>query len=146
MQPWKTMVTAVALMASVAASGVAEAAAAPIANLGAIAYGDSVLPLDEAQFVWGGRRYCWYPGGWRGPGWYWCGYAWRRGFGWGGGAGWRGWRAPPRHIHHRPVVRPGGGHAVRPGGRPGGGQMVRPGGGHGGGRPGGGGSGGGRRG
>ncbi|VTZ28508.1 hypothetical protein MPC1_9360002 [Methylocella tundrae] len=71
MQPWKTMVTAVALMASVAASGVAEAAAAPIANLGAIAYGDSVLPLDEAQFVWGGRRYCWYPGGWRGPGWYW---------------------------------------------------------------------------
>ena len=29
--------------------------------------------------------------GWNGPGWYWCGYAWRRGYGWGGGYGYHGW-------------------------------------------------------
>jgi hypothetical protein len=47
--------------------------------------------LEQAQFFYGGRNYCWYPGGWRGPGYYWCGYAWRRGFGWGGPRGWNGW-------------------------------------------------------
>ena len=47
--------------------------------------------LVQAQFFWAGRNYCWYDGGWRGPGYYWCGYAWRRGYGWGGGYGWRGW-------------------------------------------------------
>lgn len=34
------------------------------------------------------------PRGWLGPGWYWCGYAWRSGYGWGGPWGWgwgRGW-------------------------------------------------------
>jgi hypothetical protein len=48
--------------------------------------------LEKAQWMWGGRNYCWYPNGWRGPGYYWCGYAFRRGFGWGGPAGWNGWR------------------------------------------------------
>jgi hypothetical protein len=37
--------------------------------------------LDAVQnvqvFYWHGRRYCWYDDGWNGPGWYWCGYAWR---------------------------------------------------------------------
>jgi hypothetical protein len=47
--------------------------------------------LERANYVWGGRNYCWYEG-WRGPGWYWCGYGWRRGAGWGGGNGWHGWR------------------------------------------------------
>jgi hypothetical protein len=47
--------------------------------------------LQDAQFLWGGRNYCWYDGGWRGPGWYWCGYAYRRGLGWGGPVGWHGW-------------------------------------------------------
>ncbi|HEY2483261.1 MAG TPA: hypothetical protein VGI30_13855 [Caulobacteraceae bacterium] len=47
--------------------------------------------LENTAWVWGGRNYCWYPGGWRGPGYYWCGYAWRRGFGWGGPVGWNGW-------------------------------------------------------
>ena len=42
-------------------------------------------------FYWHGRRYCWYDDAWNGPGWYWCGYAWRRGIGWGGGSGWHGW-------------------------------------------------------
>jgi hypothetical protein len=61
-------------------------------------------PIEKAQFVWGGRRYCWYNSAWRGPGWYQCGFAWRRGFGWGGAAGWHGWRHPG--FVHRPVVRP----------------------------------------
>jgi len=47
--------------------------------------------LEQAQFLWGGRNYCWYDGGWHGPGYYWCGYAFRRGFGWGGPVGWHGW-------------------------------------------------------
>ncbi len=48
--------------------------------------------LDRVQFIFGGRTFCWYDIGWQGPGFYWCGYAERRGFGWGGGAGWNGWR------------------------------------------------------
>jgi len=47
--------------------------------------------LQQVQYIYGGRNYCWYNNGWRGPGYYWCGYAMRRGFGWGGGPGWRGW-------------------------------------------------------
>jgi hypothetical protein len=48
--------------------------------------------LDSVLYIYAGRNYCWYDGGWDGPGYYWCGYAWRRGFGWGGGYGWHGWR------------------------------------------------------
>jgi hypothetical protein len=62
-------------------------------------------PIEKAQFVWGGRRYCWYNSAWRGPGWYQCGFAWRRGFGWGGSAGWHGWRHPG-FVHRPPVHRP----------------------------------------
>lgn len=53
---------------------------------------DQSAALERVQYFYGGRRYCWYAGGWHGPGYYWCGYAWRRGFGWGGGWGWHGWR------------------------------------------------------
>ncbi len=62
---------------------------------------------DQVQFFWGGRNYCWYDGGWRGPGFYWCGYAWRRGIGWGGGYGWRGWRGghPLAYYRGRPEYR-----------------------------------------
>jgi hypothetical protein len=62
-------------------------------------------PVEKAQFVWGGRRYCWYNSAWRGPGWYQCGFAWRRGFGWGGASGWHGWRHPG-FVHRPPVHRP----------------------------------------
>ena len=34
---------------------------------------------EDVQYFYGGRNYCWYPYGWNGPGWYWCGYASRRG-------------------------------------------------------------------
>jgi hypothetical protein len=47
---------------------------------------------EQAQYRWGGYDYCWADDGWRGPGWYWCGYAYRAGFGWGGPVGWNGWR------------------------------------------------------
>ena len=51
-------------------------------------------------FYWHGRRYCWYDDGWHGPGFYWCGYAWRSGIGWGGGWGWHGWRGGHRGERH----------------------------------------------
>lgn len=54
--------------------------------------------IASAPFVWGGHNYCWYDGGWQGPGWYWCGYAQRRGLGWGGGEGWHGWHRHGGHM------------------------------------------------
>ena len=47
---------------------------------------------EQVQFRFGGYDYCWADDGWRGPGWYWCGYAYRPGLGWGGGVGWNNWR------------------------------------------------------
>ena len=52
---------------------------------------DQGAQLVKAQWLFGGRNYCFYDYGWRGPGYYWCGYAYRRGFGWGGPLGWHGW-------------------------------------------------------
>jgi hypothetical protein len=94
----------------VAVAGLISALALPAkaaVGVGAFAPSASLAessPVEKAQFFWGGRRYCWYPSGWRGPGWYQCGFAWRRGFGWGGPAGWHGWRHPG--FVHRPVARP----------------------------------------
>ena len=68
------------------------AQAAPFAGQSAVEQSaDGLAAIEKTQYAWGGRNYCWYPDGWRGPGWYWCGYSWRRGFGWGGGVGWHGW-------------------------------------------------------
>ena len=53
-------------------------------------------------YVHEGRRYCFYFDGWHGPGWYRCGFAWRRGFGWGGVYGWNDWSYGPwERRHHR---------------------------------------------
>src|SRR5258708_9158876 len=60
--------------------------------------------IEQAQFFLGGRNYGWYDDGWQGPGWYWCGYAHRVGFGWGGGVGWNNWRHEDirvREFHDR---------------------------------------------
>jgi hypothetical protein len=50
--------------------------------------------LISGAFLFGSAQaapnYCWYDQGWKGPGWYQCGYAWRRGHGWGGPYGWHG--------------------------------------------------------
>ena len=146
---------------AVAAIAFGKAQAMPLGGLGQAA--DGLSTVEKTQFYYSGRDYCWYPDGWHGPGFYWCGYAWRSGFGWGGPIGWRGWRphggafVGPRGgvgvvgpRGGRAFVGPGGGRAfVGPGGgrgfagpRGGGGPMMR-GGGGGGGRPGGGGGGGG---
>lgn len=55
---------------------------------------DSSNMIQNAQYVRGGRRYCWYDDGWNSAGWYRCGYAWRRGKGWGGNYGWNDWNRP----------------------------------------------------
>lgn len=47
--------------------------------------------LEPVQYIYGGQNYCWYDGGWRGAGWYRCGFRSRRGYGWGGVYGWQGW-------------------------------------------------------
>ena len=74
-----------------------------------------------------GRDYCWYEFAWRGPGWYRCGYQWRRDLGWGGHDGWLGWYPYPRHHHypHWGHPRPG---PVRPpaGSHPAPGRPPRP--------------------
>jgi len=75
--------------------GVFGAAAANAGVADGIVSGDlaraRVAPVEKTQFFYNGQNYCWYDGGWRGPGWYWCGYAWNSGYGWGGGYGWNGW-------------------------------------------------------
>jgi hypothetical protein len=53
---------------------------------------DGGAVIEQVQFRFGGYNYCWYDDGWQGPGWYWCGYAHRVGFGWGGPFGWNNWR------------------------------------------------------
>jgi hypothetical protein len=70
--------------------GAAEAAQPTLLTSGVYQASDAPT-LQPAQFFFGGQTYCWYGGGWQGPGYYYCGYAWRRGLGWGGGAGWNGW-------------------------------------------------------
>jgi hypothetical protein len=65
-------------------------AVAMLAGIAPLPTSASAQPVVVAPFFFTGHRYCWYEGAWNGPGWYWCGYAWRRGFGWGGGYGWRG--------------------------------------------------------
>jgi hypothetical protein len=72
--------------------------------------------IERVQyFSLGGDDYCWYSGGWNGPGWYECGDQGIYGFGWGGTYGWNGWGGgvhiqPPRYhavgVYHsgRPPV------------------------------------------
>ena len=73
-------------LASSAVAGIGDGAA-----LGAPSLVTQPPYVEEAQFIYGGYHYCWYPAGWHGPGWYRCGWGWRTGFGWGGGVGWNGW-------------------------------------------------------
>jgi hypothetical protein len=120
----------IALTAAIAV-GAGSAAEAAIGDgvLGGRAPLANATQIENAQFLFGGRNYCWYDDGWRGPGWYWCGYANRTGFGFGGGEGFHGWRRGGRGGGH------GGGGVFRGGGAHGGvfHGGARPGGGHGGG-------------
>lgn len=101
----RNLIFTVATTAMLAASGtlmtgVADAAVSGPSN-GMRAALDGFNMVDTVQYVYGGRRHCWYPNGWHGPGWYWCGYHMRRGLGWGGGEGWQGWRREYRREHRR---------------------------------------------
>lgn len=86
----------------------ARVEAAPAAGLAAVRAATANLSVVEAaQFFHLGRPYCWYPYGWAGPGWYWCGYGTRAGLGWGGGYGWNNWVVPRtyRAYRHPPAFR-----------------------------------------
>jgi hypothetical protein len=62
-------------------------------------YGEFV----EDEYYWfDSHRYCWYDFGWRGPGWYWCGYGLSAGIGWGGPIGWHFWY----HFGHKVLPHP----------------------------------------
>src|SRR5437667_11821811 len=90
----KLVTTIAAAAAFVAAGSVSNRAdAMPLGDPAGIrgAIGDLNI-IDNVQYYWGGRQYCWYDDGWNGPGWYWCGRYLLPGIGWGGGLGWRGWR------------------------------------------------------
>ena len=101
-----TVAAATAFVAGAPIMG-ASVGAAPIVAPEAIrAATDSMNVVESVQFIWAGRDYCWYDDGWHGPGWYWCGYAFRNGLGWGGGYGWHNWRGG--HAGGGAVVR--GGH------------------------------------
>ena len=104
----------IVLAAALALSGLAglgsQAQATPVDPI----RGLLPTPLQEIQYyVYRGRRYCFHPDGWQGPGYYWCGYAWRHGLGWGGPMGWRGWGPrvrPPKVYRPAPGPRRGHGH------------------------------------
>jgi hypothetical protein len=74
------------------------AQAAPFGDLSAVR--DVLATVEKTQFIFEGHRHCWYPDGWHGPGWYWCGYRHRHGLGWGGPEGWNGWRHEERRWRH----------------------------------------------
>src|ERR1700730_16106482 len=95
-------VVAIAAASAAATATGGRSEAGVLSPLGLREAADELLLTETVQFTWGGRRYCWYNAGWRGPGWYWCGYRLRRGLGWGGPVGWHGWRRPG----HRPIARP----------------------------------------
>jgi hypothetical protein len=76
-----------------------RAEAAPVGALKAVA--DDIATVENVQFLFEGRRHCWYPDGWHGPGWYWCGYRLRTGLGWGGPEGWQGWRREEHREERR---------------------------------------------
>jgi|SRR6185312_12520459 len=103
----RTLLTAATAAVAAFALGVPSAdtaAADPVAGpvRAAIYAKDDPAVFEKAQvYFYFGHRYCWYWDGWQGPGWYWCGYAWRRGWGWGGPYGWRGWHGGgPRHGYY----------------------------------------------
>lgn len=89
-------VSALLLVGVLTSAGPASAAMSPAPGLA------QTLPIEAAQYVYGGRRYCWYANGWRGPGWYRCGFAWRQGLGWGGPGGWLGWSYPGPRVYVAP--------------------------------------------
>lgn len=84
--------TAVALSVPSLLAGSANAM--PLAGISPETLPAASLVQKTQLYVYEGRNYCYYGDGWHGPGYYWCNYAWRRGYGWGGIYGWNGWGRP----------------------------------------------------
>ena len=103
-----TFGTAVAVV--IAAASLSSAVAGPLLSQSVIG-GSEVVGSGEVQHSWNGRTYCWSESGWKGAGWYRCGFASRRGLGWGGPAGWHGWSQET--SSDLPVKRRGSGAAFR---------------------------------
>ncbi|HEX4370071.1 MAG TPA: hypothetical protein VH019_01900 [Rhizomicrobium sp.] len=74
-------------------------AAMPASLSDAVYRSDAQFTPQLIQFFWEDHHYCWYDGGWNGPGWYYCGDPWQHGFGWGGGFGWHGWGGGGHGFH-----------------------------------------------
>lgn len=89
---------AVAALAIMSGSSANVLAGVPSQTNGIRGALEALSSVETVQYYWGGRRYCFYDDPWHGPGWYWCGYAYRTGFGWGGPFGWHHWRGGSRHI------------------------------------------------
>jgi hypothetical protein len=85
---------------SVNAAPFVPAQGAPAAKTG--------LPVEAVQYrYYKKRRYCFYWDGWHGPGWYWCGYHLRTGYGWGGAPGWNSWVYTPKpkiYVQPKPKI------------------------------------------
>jgi hypothetical protein len=93
MEKFRFVIVAASALAIGGALAIAPAQAAVQGGADAIrAAAENGSVAEQVQFRWGGYDYCWADDGWRGPGWYWCGYAYRPGFGWGGPIGWNNWR------------------------------------------------------
>jgi hypothetical protein len=93
----RSLVIAVATTLTIAGSAaLLNTSAQAAAGAGLAPAATDIGNVEKAQFLFGGHRHCWYPDGWHGGGWYWCGYRTRAGMGWGGGEGYNGWRTPER--------------------------------------------------
>lgn len=77
----------------------ANAASFPVNRMSGVDSG-LVDQIAVRVYVHEGRRYCFYFNGWHGPGWYRCGFAFRRGYGWGGVYGWNDWSYGPYERRH----------------------------------------------
>ncbi len=89
----RTLALAVAAGALLAATQ-ANAASFPVNHISAMDVG-LIDQVAVRVYVHAGHRYCFYFNGWHGPGWYRCGFAFRRGYGWGGVYGWNDWSYGP---------------------------------------------------
>jgi hypothetical protein len=130
------LMSAAPAYAAMMSDGLNAPGGAPLTQLAQFPFPNPVDAVVNG-FLLGGRDYCWYDDGWRGGGWYWCGYGYQQGVGWGGPWGFNGWttRRYERDWHGHGDFHHGGGgggdhHHGGPGGPGGGGHG---GGGHGGG-------------
>ena len=107
-----SLTIALLMLFSLSVADVADAGVAD--NAGSVlALSKRAAAIEDAQYYSvDDDNYCWYDGGWQGPGWYWCGYEWDSGLGWWAPYGWNGWDG--RHRNRRHGVRVGTWHPGAP--------------------------------